>query len=92
MIVAGCTVWLAIARGRARLEINWPLFYYGGLVIFQKRYPETLAPIWVYIGVVNALFLRFEFVGGWVIKVLRAIDLIILAYVSLRCLQVIVLF
>ena len=92
MVVAGFTIWLAIARGRMRLENNWPLFYYGGLVIFQKRYPETLAPIWVYIGVVNALFLRFEFVGGWVIKVLRAVELIILAYVLFRCLQVIFVF
>jgi hypothetical protein len=91
MILAACTIWLAIARNRIRLENNWPLIYYLALVLYQKRYPDNMDPIWVYIGVVNALFLRFEFVAGVVTKFLRGIELIVLAYVAWRCLTVIFL-
>jgi hypothetical protein len=91
MILVGLTVWLAIARNRIRLENNWPLVYYLLLVLYQKRYPDNIEPIWVYIGVVTALFLRFEFVGGIVTKFLRGVELVVLAYITWRCLGVIFL-
>jgi len=89
IILAGMTIWLAVVRGRLRMENNWPLIYYLLLVLYQKRYPDNIAPIGVYIGVVNALFLRFEFVGGIMVKILRAIEIMVLAYVLWRCLGVI---
>lgn len=89
IILAGLTIWLGAVRARIRTENNWPLIYYLLLVLYQKRYPDNIAPLWVYVGVVNALFLRFEFIGGIFVKILRAIELVVLAYVVWRSLAVI---
>jgi hypothetical protein len=41
--------------------------------------------------VVSALFLRFEFMGGWFLKFVRATEIFILAYVIYRCFALIMM-
>jgi len=88
-VALGLTVWLFVARFRTRLDSNWPLFYYLGLVIYGHLFPGNLDPAWIYAGVVSALFLRFEFMGGWFLKLIRGVELIVLLYVIHRLIYII---
>jgi hypothetical protein len=79
-VLSGVTVWVLIARLRGAVETNWPLFYYLGVVAFSTAIPGVLDPAWVYSGVVCALLLRFEFLGGFLLKVVRGIEMVVLLY------------
>ena len=87
----GLTLWVAVSRYTSKLESNWPLFYYLFMVGHLKAFEGGLDPYMVYVGVVSALFLRFEFMGGWFLKIVRATELFILAYVAYRCLALIMM-
>lgn len=78
------TIWMIAVRIRSRSESNLPLFYYLGVVVFSYLFPGVLEPRWIYAGVVTALFLRFEFMGGWFLKIVRGFEFIVLAYILIR--------
>ena len=73
------TVWVFGARWRGLGESNWPLLYYLGIVVYSYIFPSVLEPSWVYAGVLTALFLRFEFMGGFILKSVRTLEALILA-------------
>ncbi len=83
-IMVGLTVWLAFWRFNRPLESNWPLVYYLALVVYSKAFEGALDPAWVFTGVISALFLRFEFMGGAFLKFVRGLELLMLAYYSWR--------
>ncbi|MDP2998525.1 MAG: hypothetical protein AAB654_07135 [Acidobacteriota bacterium] len=91
LVLMGLTVWLGVSRQNTKLGTNWPLFYYVFLVGYLKVFEGSLDPYMVYVGVVSALFLRFEFIGGWFLKFVRGTELFILAYVIYRCLALILM-
>ncbi len=91
LVLMGLTIWLGMSRQTTKLENNWPLFYYVYLVGYLKVYEGGLDPYMVYVGVVSALFLRFEFIGGWFLKFVRGTELFILAYVIYRCVALILM-
>lgn len=91
LALMGLTVWLGVSRQSTKLESNWPLFYYVSLVAYLKVFEGSLDPYMVYVGVVSALFLRFEFMGGWFLKIVRATEMFILAYVIYRCFALIMM-
>ena len=91
MVVMGLTIWLAWARFSMRSESNWPLFYYLAVVGYFKTFDGALNPYWVYVGVVNALFLRFEFLGGLAEKIPRFVEMVFLGYVLWRGIALILL-
>jgi hypothetical protein len=66
------------------LDNNWPLVYYLLLVLYSKGFAGSLQPGWVYAAAVTALFLRFEFMGGWITRFFRLVELVILGYVLWR--------
>jgi hypothetical protein len=74
------TAWVIWARFTKSLESSWPLVYYLGIVIYLKAFEGALDPYWVYVGVVSGLFLRFEFMGGLFLKMVRAVELVVLGY------------
>ena len=74
------TAWLIVNRLRASSESNWPLFYYLGIVVYDYALPGFLDPRWIYAGVLIALFLRFEFMGGAFLKMVRAVEYVVFAY------------
>ncbi len=74
------TAWVAAARARGVRESNWPLLYYFGIFLYSNFYPGYLEPRWIYAGLVAALFLRFEFMGGAFLKLVRAVEYIILGF------------
>jgi len=73
------TCWLFGARWRGPVDSNWPLLYYLGIVVYSYIFPEVLNPSWIYAGVLTALFLRFEFMGGILLKFVRALEILVLA-------------
>jgi hypothetical protein len=85
------TIWVGISRFTRGLEGNWPLVYYLLMVAHLKAFEGGLNPYWVYVGVVSALFLRFEFMGGVPLKVVRVLELAALAYVAWRSLALVLM-
>lgn len=79
-LAIGCTLWIMAVRWRGSPESNWPLFYYLGVVVYSYLFPEPLEPRWIYAGVVTALFLRFEFMGGFPLKMVKGFEYVVLAY------------
>ena len=90
-VLMGLTIWLGMSRFRIKLESNWPLFYYLFLVGHLKAFEGGLDPYVVYVGVVSALLLRFEFLGGWFLKIVRVVEIFVLAYVIYRCFALIMM-
>jgi hypothetical protein len=84
------TMWLIASRFSQSLESNWPLVYYLVVVAHLKAFDGGLNPYWVYVAVVCGLFLRFEFMGGAILKSFRVIELITLAYIAWRSFSLIV--
>lgn len=56
-------LWLTFSRFRFRADLNWPLVYYFALVSYHLSHPLKLNEYLVYVAVVSALFLRFEFMN-----------------------------
>jgi hypothetical protein len=76
-------LWLAFSRFRFRADLNWPMVYYFALVSWHLAHPLQVNEYLVYLAVVSALFLRFEFMSerfAMVFKVLEAGCLLALAW------------
>lgn len=74
------TAWIIVNRLRAGNESNWPLFYYLGIIVYDYAFPGFLDPTWIYAGVLIALFLRFEFMGGGFLKMVRVLEYAVFVY------------
>jgi hypothetical protein len=85
------TVWTGIARFTRALDSNWPVVYYLLVIAHLKVFEGGLSPYWVYVGVVSGLFLRFEFMGGTVLKVVRVVELVALCYLAWRSLTLVLM-
>ena len=78
----GLSVYLMVARFKSRQDWTWPLFYYLFVVVFHQAYPGKL-PVWaVYVGVVAALLIRFEFLTPKVNNVVRILEFLILSVLA----------
>ena len=86
LFVIGFTLWVMRARFREAHDISWPLVYYFVLVIFVRAREGEFNNYWIFTGVLAALVLRYEFIGGFVLKAVRLIEFVVLAYVILICL------
>ena len=68
------TAWLALARYQTRADNGWPLAYYLALVVYLNAYDLVLNPYVVYVAVVCALMLRFEFMNARIVLFVRVIE------------------
>lgn len=75
-------VWLMATRFRLALDSNWPLIFYAGVVLFQNRFAGSMNAYAVYVAVMCALLLRFEFLNERLITLVRLIETICLLYLS----------
>lgn len=78
------SAWLAIMRPRMRLDNSWPLFYYLALVIYLNSFELVLNPYVVYVAVVCALLLRFEFLNERIVFLFRILELAALIHIGWR--------
>jgi hypothetical protein len=83
------TVLVAARRFSTRVDSNWPLTYYGVLLAYWRGYAYTLDTYWVLGGVLCGLMLRFEFLGGAVEKLIRALEVLVFGYVIYSCVKLI---
>ena len=74
------TVWMLTVRLRGVIGGNWPLIYYAAVIGYSTIFSGYLDPAWVYSGLVCTLLMRFEFMGGVFLKIIRAIDILVLVY------------
>src|SRR6266496_2304913 len=79
------TVWVAIKRFTLPVDSNWPLAYYAILVAYCRAYAYSLDNYWVLAGLLCGLLLRFEFLGGAAVKLIRAVEIGVFVYVVGRC-------
>lgn len=84
-LLLALTVWTIYSRYRTRLENNWPLFYYLALVAYTRKFEQVMDFNYVLVAIVCAALLRFEFLGGWFVKVLQFVETAALGYVIIRC-------
>lgn len=75
------TGWLIGARFKLRNDSNWPFVYYALLVVFHQALPGVLSSLPIYIAVVCALFLRFEFMSKGFLVLFRLTEAGGLAYI-----------
>ncbi|MBM3725102.1 MAG: hypothetical protein FJW40_06730 [Acidobacteria bacterium] len=90
-LLLGCTVWLIIARFTSRLDSNYPLAVYVAAFAHSQAFAGGLNTGYILFSLAAALFLRFEFIGGPVLTVVRALDLLGLGYIGWRSLTLIFL-
>ena len=91
LFLMAVTAFIAVKRFTFRVDSNWPLVYYVVLIAYWRGFPYTLENYWVLGGVLCALLLRFEFLGGAAVKLIRAVELAVFAYVMLRCVKLILM-
>lgn len=85
ILAIGLTLWVMRARFTSRVDISWPLFYYMFLVIFVRANEGEFNNYWIFAGVVCALFLRYEFMAGSILKFFRTGEFVVHLYVILGC-------
>jgi len=80
-IVLLFTGWLIGARFKIRVDSNWPFVYYAVLVAFHQAMPGLFNSLPIYIAVLCALFLRFEFMSRAFRALFRFAEVFGLTYV-----------
>jgi len=91
LLVMAATLVMVWVRFHFSLEKTWPLAYYAIVIAYSEAFPGSLSPYWVFAGVVIGLLLRFEFMGGLVLKAARTAEFVVFGYVLLRGLQLLLL-
>lgn len=86
-LLMGAT-WIGLSRFSMRLENSWPLLYYLALVMYLNSYELVLNPYVVYVAVVCALFVRFEFMNERVVFFIRVVEVAALAQIGYTLLMV----
>ena len=85
LIFIGLTLWVMRARFTSRIDTSWPIVYYLFLVIFVRANEGEFNNYWIFAGVICALFLRYEFMAGFILKLFRAGEFVVHLYVIVGC-------
>jgi len=89
LFLMAATLLVAAKRLSSAVDSNWPIVYYGVLLAYWRSYAYTLDNYWVMGGLLCGLLLRFEFLGGAVEKLIRALELLVFVYVTWCCIRLI---
>lgn len=68
LLVVALAIVAAVLVMRKRYESNVPLLFYFVLIVFNSFADGLINPYLLYAGLVLALVLRFEFMGGGFVK------------------------
>ncbi len=71
-----------VARFRSRPDTNLPLIYFLVVFGFHFAFPGQLNSHALLAGAVSSLFLRFEFMWGWLRWVLQASETIVMVHLA----------
>ncbi len=85
ILMAALALYVIYTRLKNWLESNVPIFYYVFLVIYMRAVDGSV-PLWLSLaGMCCALILRFEFMNEFFIKVVKFIEMAILAVIIYLC-------
>ena len=85
LIMIGVTLWVMRARFTSPIDTPWPMVYYLFLVIYARANEMEFNNYLIFMGVVCALFLRFEFMSGSILKAFRTGEFLVHLYVIVLC-------
>ena len=85
LFIIGITLWLMRARFTSRIDTPWPMVYYFFLVLFVRSNEGEFNNYLIFAGIVCALFLRYEFMAGFILKLFRTGEFISHIYVLVMC-------
>jgi hypothetical protein len=85
LIVIALTIWLMRARFSIPLDNSWPLVYYTFLAIFVRANEGEFNNYWIFSGILCALFMRYEFMTGSILKAFRTGEFVVHVYVIGGC-------
>ena len=76
LILVAFACWVIYLRTKGHSESNIPLFYYGLIVYYVVAYGDStsLPPLLVYVALVLALLLRFEFMNSQFTKAISVLE------------------
>jgi hypothetical protein len=85
ILMAALALYVIYTRFKNWLESNVPIFYYVFLVIYMRAVDGSV-PLWLSLaGMGCALILRFEFMNELFTKVVKFIEIVILAVIIYLC-------
>jgi hypothetical protein len=84
LLILGFTLWTAVTYASNKLDRNWPFLYYLLVLAYWRIFEGALNTYWVFGGLICALLVRFEPLGGFTRNVFRWLELVALAYIFLR--------
>ena len=85
LIMIVLTIWVMRVRFTSPVDVKWPLLYYVALVVFVRSFEGEFNNYYIFVGVACALFLRYEFLGGVFLKIVRTGEFIVHLYVIIVC-------
>ena len=85
LFIIGITLWLMRARFTSRIDTPWPMAYYFLLVLFIRSFEGEFNNYVIFAAIVCALFMRYEFMGGFILRLFRTGELLAHVYVIVVC-------
>lgn len=82
--VLASALFLIIYRYTGKIDSNIPLVLNLMIGAHMMSFEEGFAPAWVYVALVCALFIRFEFMNKGFIRLVRSVETIALAFIVWR--------
>ena len=73
------------ARFTSPIDTPWPMVYYFVLVLFVRSFEGEFNNYVIFFCVICALFMRYEFIGGLILRLFRTGELLAHLYVILVC-------
>jgi hypothetical protein len=82
--VIAVAMFLIIYRYTGKMDSNLPMVFNLMIGAHMMTFEDGLSPTWVYVALVCALFLRFEFMNRIFVRLVRTIETIALGYIIWR--------
>ena len=67
------------------VDTPWPMAYYFLLVLFIRSFEGEFNNYVIFAAIVCALFMRYEFMGGFILRLFRTGELLAHVYVIVVC-------
>lgn len=82
--VVAVAMFLIIYRYTGKIDSNLPMVFNLMIGAHMVTFEDGLSPGWVYVALVCALFLRFEFMNKTFVRMVRTMETVALGYIIWR--------
>ena len=84
LCVVAAALFLIIYRYTGKLDSNLPMVFNLMIGAHMMTFEDGLSPGWVYVALVCALFLRFEFMNKMFARLVRTVETVALGIIIYR--------